>query len=142
LTSKVIYTTLRFRISTYLVAGGKVSENGHISSAIHLAWRTAKTHVVIANAWTDSTSLENIDLLRKHFQTQQLPILEDISGSAAGAYSNEADVLEEDFKTTFFGPNYAKLSAMKTKYDPNDLFIVGAGVGSERWYGTHTVRKI
>jgi hypothetical protein len=35
--------------------------------------------------------------------------------------------------TTFFGPNYAKLSAIKRKYDPKDLFIVTAGVGSERW---------
>jgi hypothetical protein len=56
-----------------------------------------------------------------------------MTGPNAGAYSNEADLLEPDFQTTFFGPNYAKLSAIKRKYDPLDLFIVGAGVGSERW---------
>jgi hypothetical protein len=36
-------------------------------------------------------------------------------------------VFEADFQTTFFGPNYAKLSAIKMDYDPEDLFIVGAG---------------
>jgi hypothetical protein len=56
-----------------------------------------------------------------------------MTGPNAGAYSNEADLLEPDFQTTFFGPNYAKLSAIKRKYDSLDLFIVGAGVGSERW---------
>jgi hypothetical protein len=56
-----------------------------------------------------------------------------MSGPNAGAYSNEADVTEPNFQTTFFGPNYAKLSAIKAKYDPKDLFIVRAGVGSERW---------
>ncbi|KAJ6526200.1 FAD-binding domain-containing protein [Mycena sp. CBHHK59/15] len=121
------------RILGHLVAGGQVAENADISSAVHPAWRTAKTHVVLSNSWTDSASLGEINALRENFKTQQLPILENISGPNAGSYSNEADVLETDFKTTFFGPNYAKLSAIKRKYDPEDLFIVGAGVGSERW---------
>ncbi|KAJ6545119.1 FAD-binding domain-containing protein [Mycena sp. CBHHK59/15] len=117
----------------HIVAGGQVAENANISSAVNPAWRTAKTHVLVVNQWTDASSIEEIDVLRKHFQTQQLPILEQMSGPDAGAYSNEADVLEPHFETTFFGPNYAKLSEIKTKYDPDDLFIVGAGVGSERW---------
>ncbi|KAJ7118087.1 hypothetical protein C8R44DRAFT_559976, partial [Mycena epipterygia] len=61
------------------------------------------------------------------------PILEKMSGPNARAYSNKADVMEPNFQTTFFGPNYAKLSAIKAKYDPDDLFIVHTGVGSERW---------
>lgn len=77
--------------------------------------------------------LAQINTIRKQFQTSQLPILEQMSGPNAGAYSNEADVTEPNFQTTFFGPNYAKLSAIKAKYDPKDLFIVRAGVGSERW---------
>ncbi|KAJ7686120.1 hypothetical protein B0H17DRAFT_1072727 [Mycena rosella] len=116
-----------------VVAGGKVAENANISSAVHPAWRTAKAHLILANGWLDSASLAEIDVLRKKFKTQQLPILELISGPNAGSYSNEADVLEAEFPTTFFGQNYAKLSAIKAKYDPADLFIVGAGVGSERW---------
>ncbi|KAF7330636.1 FAD-binding domain-containing protein [Mycena sanguinolenta] len=116
-----------------MVAGGKVAENAYISSAVHPAWRTAKIHLISFGTWDDSASLAEIDQIRHLFQQVQLPIVEEIAGPNAGAYSNEADVLEPNFQTTFFGPNYGKLSAIKSKYDPNDLFIVGAGVGSERW---------
>ncbi|KAJ7878753.1 FAD-binding domain-containing protein [Mycena olivaceomarginata] len=112
---------------------GKVAENAKISSAVHPAWRTAKTHLIISQSWEDSASLAEIRKIRRFFQKVQVPILEAMTGPDAGAYSNEADLLEPAFQTTFFGPNYAKLSAIKRKYDPEDLFIVGAGVGSERW---------
>ncbi|KAJ6559840.1 hypothetical protein B0H19DRAFT_1145899 [Mycena capillaripes] len=121
------------QILGHLVAGGKVAENAKISSAVHPAWRTAKTHLIVVSSWEDSASLAEIREVRKLFQTTQAPILEELTGPHAGAYSNEADLLEPNFQTTFFGPNYAKLSAIKTRYDPDDLFIVGAGVGSERW---------
>ncbi|KAJ7678060.1 FAD-binding domain-containing protein [Mycena polygramma] len=121
------------QILGHLVAGGKVAENANISSAVHPAWRTAKAHLIVTNSWEDSASLAEVREIRNLFHTTQLPILEEMTGSDAGAYSNEADLLEPNFQTTFFGPNYAKLSAIKRKYDPEDLFIVGAGVGSERW---------
>ncbi|KAJ7182772.1 FAD-binding domain-containing protein [Mycena crocata] len=115
------------------ISAGKVSTNANISSAVHPDWRTAKTHLILLNSWTDSTPLDQINTIRHEFQNKQLPIIEQISGPDGGAYSNEADVFEPNFQTTFFGPNYAKLSAIKRKYDPGDLFIVSAGVGSERW---------
>ncbi|SJL12446.1 uncharacterized protein ARMOST_15873 [Armillaria ostoyae] len=117
----------------YLVAGGKVSENACIDSAIHPAWRTAKTHIVLTNSWEDSTSLSNISSIQNVFKDSQLPILEQIAGSPGAAYSNEGDTLEEDFKTTFFGPNYPRLEDIKRRYDPKDTFIVAAGVGSDKW---------
>ncbi|KAF7341924.1 FAD-binding domain-containing protein [Mycena sanguinolenta] len=119
-----------------LVAGGKVAENANISSAVHPAWRTAKAHVVVVAEWDDSASLAEISQIRHLFQNVQAPILDELiagSGASIGSYSNEADVLERNFQTTFFGPNYARLTEIKRMYDPEDLFIVGAGVGSERW---------
>ena len=62
-----------------------------------------------------------------------MPVLAALAGPGSAAYSNEADVREPDFQTTFFGPNFARLSDIKNKYDPAGLFIVGAGVGSENW---------
>ncbi|KAJ7452276.1 hypothetical protein FB451DRAFT_1524131 [Mycena latifolia] len=120
---------------------GQVSANANISSAVHPAWRTAKTHLIVANVWEDMASLADINRLRHEFQNSQLMILEQLSGPNAGSYSNEGDIFEPDFKTTFYGPNYAKLSAIKSKYDPSDLFIVAPGVGSERWdkWGVGTV---
>ncbi|KAJ6527359.1 FAD-binding domain-containing protein [Mycena vulgaris] len=115
----------------HLVAGGQVAENAHISSAVHPAWRTAKTHINCRLKHVGAKRVfGEIGALRKRFKTQQLPILENLSGPNAGAYSNEADVLETTFYTMFFGPNYAELSAIKSKYDPRDLFIVGAGAGN------------
>ncbi|KAJ7797969.1 FAD-binding domain-containing protein [Mycena leptocephala] len=116
-----------------LVAGGQVSANANLSSAVNPAWRTAKTLLIVGNNWDDSATLEEIDALRKEFQTNQVAILEQLSGPKAGSYSNEADMLEPNYQTTFYGPNYAKLTAIKSKYDPLDLFIVNSGVGSERW---------
>jgi hypothetical protein len=89
--------------------------------------------VLLANSWENSATLAEVNTMRTRFKSTQLPILKQISGPDAGAYSNEADVLEENFQTTFFGPNYARLSTIKKKYDPTDLFIVRVGVGSERW---------
>ncbi|KAJ7635275.1 FAD-binding domain-containing protein [Roridomyces roridus] len=117
----------------HIIAGGQVAENANISSAVHPAWRTAKTHLILVNEFTDAPSPADVFTIHRQFQDIQLPIVEKISGPNAGSYSNEADLLEPNFQTTFFGPNYAKLSAIKSMYDPEDLFIVGAGVGSERW---------
>jgi hypothetical protein len=60
--------------------------------------------------------------IQNQFQTTQLPILNVLAGPNAGAYSNEADVLEPDFQHTFFGPNYAKLSAIKWRYGVKTRF--------------------
>ncbi|KAK0186374.1 hypothetical protein F5146DRAFT_1124186 [Armillaria mellea] len=124
------------RVLGLLVAGGrnrKISENAYIDSAIHPAWQTAKTHIILTNSWDDSTSLSNISAIQNTFKDSQLPILEQIAGSPGAAYCNEADSLEEDFKTMFFGPNYPRLENIKKRYDPMDMFIVAAGVGSDRW---------
>ncbi|KAF8528284.1 FAD-binding domain-containing protein [Gautieria morchelliformis] len=120
-------------ISECLVAGGKVSRNANISSAVTPKWRTAKTHVIINLPWSESTTPDKVEAVREDMTHNKVPILAALAGPGSGSYSNEADVREPDFQTTFFGPNFARLSEIKKKYDPEDLFIVGAGVGSENW---------
>jgi hypothetical protein len=72
--------------------------------------------------------------LRKKFTGTARPVLVELAGGErSGSYSNEGDVLEPNFRFTFFGPNYPRLEKIKTEYDPNDLFIVPAGVRSEFW---------
>lgn len=51
----------------------------------------------------------------------------------AGSYVSESDYFRLDWQTAFWGKNYPKLAAVKKKYDPNGLFIVHHGVGSEEW---------
>jgi FAD/FMN-containing dehydrogenase len=96
---------------------------------------------IVVNPWDDSASAAEIAATRTKFQDSQAAIIERLSGPNAGSYSNEGDIFEPNFQTTFYGPNYAKLSAIKTRYDPKDLFIVAAGVGSERWDATGTCTR-
>jgi FAD/FMN-containing dehydrogenase len=53
--------------------------------------------------------------------------------SHPGAYVSESDFFERDWQQSFWGPNYPQLLAIKDKYDPDGLFFVHHGVGSERW---------
>ncbi|TDL24447.1 hypothetical protein BD410DRAFT_89294, partial [Rickenella mellea] len=117
----------------HLVAG---AENANINSAVNPKWRTAKAHVIAAVGWDDSAPLSLIEFIKESMTNIAVPILANMTGQTdSGAYSNEADVREPNFQTTFFGggARYQKLLQVKRKYDPNDLFIVSAGVGSEDW---------
>jgi FAD/FMN-containing dehydrogenase len=51
----------------------------------------------------------------------------------AGSYSNETSYFEKSFQQSFWGPNYSRLAEIKRKYDPEGLFFVHNGVGSEGW---------
>ncbi|KAI0040085.1 FAD-binding domain-containing protein [Auriscalpium vulgare] len=126
----------------HMVSGGKVAENANLSVALTPKWRTAKTHMLLSQTWLDSTPPALVEQIRHNFTFNSMPLLINLTGeSDSGAYSSEADVLEPNYQTTFFGPNYPRLSTIKSKYDPNDLFIVGAGVGSERWDAAGMCRK-
>jgi Berberine and berberine like. len=89
--------------------------------------------IIIANGWPDSASPQNVTFIRHLFKEKQLPLLKGLAGPDSGSYSNEGDPLESDFQRTFYGPNYARLSQIKRRYDSRHLFIVAAGVGSEDW---------
>ncbi|KAJ3575467.1 hypothetical protein NP233_g1082 [Leucocoprinus birnbaumii] len=120
-------------MSLILVSGGKVAENAHIDSAVNPGWRTAKAHFIVGNAIVDEENVQEVHTAQNMFKTTQLPVLQDIAGSTPAAYSNEADLFEEDWQSVFYGKNYNRLSSIKTRYDPTDLFMVRTGVGSERW---------
>jgi FAD/FMN-containing dehydrogenase len=48
-----------------------------------------------------------------------------------GAYVNECDHFQEGWQQAFWGTNYPRLLRIKRRYDPDGLFTVHHGVGSE-----------
>jgi hypothetical protein len=50
-----------------------------------------------------------------------------------GAYVSESNYFEKGFQNAYWGSNYPRLAEIKKKYDPDGLFFVHNGVGSEEW---------
>lgn len=51
----------------------------------------------------------------------------------AGAYVSESNYFDDAWQESYWGPNYPRLAAVKKKYDPDCLFFVHNGVGTEGW---------
>jgi FAD/FMN-containing dehydrogenase len=51
----------------------------------------------------------------------------------AGSYVSESNYFNASWQKAYWGTNYSKLRAIKKKYDPEGLFFVHHGVGSEDW---------
>ncbi|MEO5948200.1 MAG: BBE domain-containing protein, partial [Chitinophagaceae bacterium] len=50
-----------------------------------------------------------------------------------GSYVSESNFFEKKWQHSFWGSNYPRLASIKKKYDPEGLFFVHHGVGSEEW---------
>ena len=51
----------------------------------------------------------------------------------AGSYVSESNYFNAAWQQAFWGKNYPRLRTVKDRYDPNGLFFVHHGVGSEDW---------
>jgi FAD/FMN-containing dehydrogenase len=59
----------------------------------------------------------------------------------AGSYVSESDFFERNWRGAFWGANYARLREVKQTYDPDGLFFVHHGVGSEEWSADGFTRR-
>ena len=59
----------------------------------------------------------------------------------AGSYVWETDYFQPNWQDSFWGDNYARLRAIKDKYDPEGLFFLHHGVGSEDWSADGFTRR-
>lgn len=50
-----------------------------------------------------------------------------------GSYVSESNYFEKDWQQVFWGKHYQRLLRAKQRYDPDGLFFVHHGVGSEAW---------
>jgi len=51
----------------------------------------------------------------------------------AGSYVSESNFFNSNWKEAFWGSNISRLERAKSKFDPDGLFFVHHGVGSEQW---------
>ncbi len=51
----------------------------------------------------------------------------------AGSYVSESNYFNPRWQAAYWGANYPRLQAVKAKYDPDGLFFLHHGVGSEGW---------
>jgi len=59
----------------------------------------------------------------------------------AGSYVSESNYFNSSWQQAYWGTNYSKLRAIKAKYDPEGLFFVHHGVGSENWSADGFTRR-
>jgi hypothetical protein len=60
----------------------------------------------------------------------------------SGAYVSESNYFNRAWQNEYWGENYARLRAIKSKYDPEGMFFVHHGVGSEDWSADGFTRLI
>ncbi|KAG8946326.1 hypothetical protein FRC03_001424 [Tulasnella sp. 419] len=119
--------------SINVVAGGAVSKVDPDSVALNPAWRNGA--LASANvgygAWPDSANATEI-LWRQQQTTALSERLGDIIGPGSGAYFNEADPNEPNWKEVFWGKShYSRLLRLKRSIDPQNLFTCNRCVGSD-----------
>ncbi|KAM6497608.1 FAD binding domain containing protein [Amanita muscaria] len=113
------------------VAGGVVSKVNPDSTGLHPSWREALGTIESMTTWEECTPAAEINRLRQ-IATVDLEAL-DTTSPDSGTYLNSASLYEKDFRKAFFGTRYPRLKAIKKAYDPDDLFLVAEGVGSDDW---------
>jgi FAD/FMN-containing dehydrogenase len=58
-----------------------------------------------------------------------------------GSYVSESNYFNSSWQDAFWGSNYPRLREVKAKYDPDGLFFVHHGVGSEEWSADGFARR-
>jgi FAD/FMN-containing dehydrogenase len=76
----------------------------------------------------DQTTASRVARAVASSMDELLKVIED-----AGSYVSESDFFEPKWGHSFWGTNYSRLAAVKRKYDPEGLFFVHHGIGSEAW---------
>jgi FAD/FMN-containing dehydrogenase len=100
------------------------------------AWRTTYLHFIATGATVDSKAAGSpkraLQSAAEWYNTVKEPMWREWSPHS-GAYMNEANPFNDDFRNAFYGAGYEKLKEVKAKYDPSESLYVLSGVGTEKW---------
>jgi hypothetical protein len=112
----------------YATGPDNFPDNGKTS--VNPIWRDSLWEVIMGGAWTTGTPAD----VRKQIQNTISASIQPFKNLTpdGGCYMNEGDWMEENWQQTFYGKQYDKLLAVKTRYDPTGLFNCWKCVG---WTG-------
>lgn len=113
--------------ATHKIAGTSASSN-----AVLPAWRDTILQVLAFAPWDFQGTLGTNTASQDYLVDVTIPALAKVAPEG-GAYLNEANFQQPDWKKSFYGANYPKLKGIKKMYDPQDLFFGNTAVGSEDW---------
>lgn len=87
--------------------------------------------IVLPRQWPTSNATAKT-ILTSELRDSAVPSLKALS-PGSGAYINEADPSNPEWKHDYFGANYDRLLKIKHKYDPSGLFWCKPCVGWDEW---------
>ncbi|KFY17338.1 hypothetical protein V492_00748 [Pseudogymnoascus sp. VKM F-4246] len=103
-----------------------------VSNSVLPAWRKSIIHATLTTDWNFTAPWEEMIALQDKMTDSIMPQIEAVT-PGSGAYMNEADFRQPDYKEVFFGSNYEKLLSIKKKWDEDYLFYAITSVGSDHW---------
>ncbi|KAL8703592.1 MAG: hypothetical protein Q9201_003240 [Fulgogasparrea decipioides] len=101
-------------------------------NSVFPAWRKNIIDVVVGKPYNDSAPFEQMIEDRRFITQQWTSALEKLAPVqlGGGAYMNEADAEDPNWRESFYG-YYRTQLAIKQKYDPNGVWYAKTAVGSE-----------
>jgi FAD/FMN-containing dehydrogenase len=114
-----------------LAAAKKTAVNPDLVNAFALVIIAAGTDMVYPGSAGHEPEMQEANHASENIKKAMTELKSRVT--TTGSYVNETDYFEENWQDSFWGSNYAKLLSIKTKYDPDGLFFVHHGVGSESW---------
>ncbi|KAJ7258500.1 hypothetical protein C8J57DRAFT_1451069 [Mycena rebaudengoi] len=105
---------------------------GNPDNSVLPAWRDTERLFITVLPWDDFASWDQILQERAKITWKFDEPLRRLAPDS-GAYLNEADSSEPDWKMAFYGKNYPHLLAIKDRYDPSQLLFGSTAVGGDRW---------
>ncbi|KAM0207040.1 hypothetical protein ACHAQD_012211 [Fusarium lateritium] len=121
---------------------GPAKVDKSMRGALLPTWRSNYLHVMSYGAKFDQ-SLAPQDMLKETSERLEVGIesLWREWAPETGAYMNEGNPFNSNFKKDFYGSYYRQLLEVKNKYDPSNSLWVLSGVGSDSWdYNLNTGR--
>lgn len=99
------------------------------------AWQDAYLHFIANNGDIDTTNKTPQAALEDAavFYEERTEKMWREWNPEGGAYMNEANAFNAEFKHDFYGGNYQRLLDIKKKFDPQESLYVLSGVGSDGW---------